>query len=907
MKRKNKKNLTRAAMTLLTLLLTTTTAWALTPRNDNHTWDETTKTLTLNSLVGSYSYENETEIEHLVINPGAEWLDRSSFRGCSNLKDVTFAENANLTFINGFAFEDCTSLTTITIPASVTYIGRGAFKNTGWYNSQADGPLYLDNWLLGYKGNMSADYELSIADGTKRIAEYAFYDFKTLSEVNIPASVTTIWEGAFDSCVKLESITFASDSKLEVIGESAFKSCSALKSITIPASVTAIGEGAFYGCSNLATVSFADVSALPTIGEDAFKETACIDEEGVLYFGNIAFKYYGYDDAADVTIKDGTVTIYDYCFYNNSSLKSVTIPASVTTIGEGAFDSCEALESITIPASVTSIGDDAFDSCEKLESITFASGSKLEVIGDDAFECCSALKSITIPASVTSIGSYSFYYCTSLQAINVDEGNENYTSEDGVLFDKAKTTLMQYPAGKSVAPYIVPASVTTIGYGAFDSCEKLESITFASGSMLEVIGDWSFEYCEALKSITIPASVTTIGEGAFDSCEALESVTFASGSMLEVIGDWSFEFCEALESITIPASVTTIGEGAFDECTSTTDVYCYADPAKLTWESYTSDFNENTKFHVNDNQLAAYVAKFGDAQVKFVGEAPKTYIITVSVPGMEPFTSGVKALPFTKPFRECVPTDFANLMNFASIKDITIVGDNVEYEEPPYSWDTEFTVTGPGTSTVTVITTMAPVTLTVSTTRAFEVAANNANGAYWATFYSSEGNFQAADGTQVFAVNLDGTTLTMNEISGGIVNQEQGVVLKKTTSGSFILTETETSSDAANYTGNNLTGTDNGIQNPGNAYVLGYTPAAGVGFYHLADGGTIGANKAYLTYTAPADGDARQFFSFVDPTGIGETLRYENESQNVYDLQGRRVDQPTKGLYIVNGRKIVIK
>ena len=509
------KGLGGAARRAAMMLLTTTTAWALTPKNNNHIWDAETKTLTLNSSVngGSSTYQDETEIEHLVINPGVEWLDAYSFDGCSNLQDVTYAEGVNLWMINDYAFSECTSLTTITIPASVTSVGRNAFKDTGWYNSQADGPLYLDKWLLGYKGDMHADYELSIADGTKGIAAYAFYDCGTLSAVNISASVTSI------------------------------------------------ENGAFYGCSNLATVNFADISALPTIGEGAFEETACVDESGMLYFGNIAYKYYG--DATDVTIADGTVLIYDKCFYDNETLESVTIPASVTTIGEEAFYYCEALESvtfasgsklevigdyafeycealttITIPASVTTIGEEAFYYCEALESVTFEPGSKLEVISDDAFEYCEALTSITIPASVTSIGDDAFNYCTRLQAINVEEDNENYTSEDGVLFNKTKTTLVQYPAGKSRAPYIVLACVTTIGYGAFDSCEKLESVTFEPGSKLEVIGNYAFEYCEALKTITIPASVTYIGYDAFDGCSR------------------------------------------------TTDVYCYADPDELTWESY---------------------------------------------------------------------------------------------------------------------------------------------------------------------------------------------------------------------------------------------------------------------------------------------------------------------------------
>ena len=176
---------------------------------------------------------------------------------------------------------------------------------------------------------------------------------------------------------------------------------------------------------------------------------------------------------------------------------------------------------------------------------------------------------------------------------------------------------------------------------------------------------------------------------------------------------------------------------------------------------------------------------------------------------------------------------------------------------------------------------------------------------YWATFYSDASNYQAPSGTQVFMVKLDGTTITMTEVSGGIVMSGQGVVLKNATGSSITMTPT-TSDASGDWTGNNsLKGTMTSITNPGNAYVLN-KGAGGVGFYRLSDTGTIGANKAYLVYSA----GAREFFGFGETTGVNEELRMKNEESAtapVYDLQGRRVSQPTKGLYIVNGKKVVIK
>ena len=189
---------------------------------------------------------------------------------------------------------------------------------------------------------------------------------------------------------------------------------------------------------------------------------------------------------------------------------------------------------------------------------------------------------------------------------------------------------------------------------------------------------------------------------------------------------------------------------------------------------------------------------------------------------------------------------------------------------------------------------LAPINLTAN---------EGATGEYWATFFSNIGNYQASAGTQVFAVNLAGTAITMTEITDGIVNSGQGVVLKSTAA-SITMTP-NASASAGDYSTNSLTGTMTSITNPGNAYVLNYKAATGAGFYKLSSGGTIGANKAYLEYDGSAG--ARGFFGFDEATGI-ESLSVNEcfENGEVYDLQGRRVVNPTKGLYIVNGKKVFI-
>ena len=199
-------------------------------------------------------------------------------------------------------------------------------------------------------------------------------------------------------------------------------------------------------------------------------------------------------------------------------------------------------------------------------------------------------------------------------------------------------------------------------------------------------------------------------------------------------------------------------------------------------------------------------------------------------------------------------------------------------------------------------------TITVTVWPTLDVTTNEgATGQYWATFYSNAVNYQAPEGTQVFKVNLTGTAIEMTEITDRIVNSGQGVVLKKTTSGSITMTPTSSNS-SDDYSGNSLVGTMANITNPGNAYVLNYKAATGAGFYKLSASGTIGANKAYLTYSGGGS-SAPSFFGFDgNTTSINEVRgKMEDVSGEYYDLQGRRVSQPTKGLYIVNGKKVVIK
>ena len=273
------------------------------------------------------------------------------------------------------------------------------------------------------------------------------------------------------------------------------------------------------------------------------------------------------------TVKDGddaytVISIAPNAFSNSSgdcSVGSVEIPATVTTIGKGAFSELTSLtsvtfaegsqlksigdnafdttrfSSITLPASLETIGEQAFTKCTYLSSVTMQEG--VTAIGSRAFSGDSYLGSITLPASLTELGGNVFESCTYLKTIAVADGSAAFSSEDGVLFSKDKSTLVTYPAGKTDADYTVPASVTAVG-------------------------DYAFANNTKIQNVVLPDRVKTLGKYAFS--KATNLMTLNLGTSLETIGTLAFWNCSKLESLTIPATVTEIGSTAFYNCYDTT-------------------------------------------------------------------------------------------------------------------------------------------------------------------------------------------------------------------------------------------------------------------------------------------------------------------------------------------------
>ena len=328
---------------------------------------------------------------------------------------------------------------------------------------------YIDEWGVKYSKDgrkmLKVPQELkgcySIKEGIRIICDRAFYRCSSLSNIVIPASVTSIGDSAFCGCRSLSSIIIPAS--VTSIGDNAFCGCLSLSKIVIPASVTSIGDGAFSDCRSLSNIDIPD--SVTCIGDCVFSHCRSL---------------------SNIAIPASVTSIGDKSFYNCSSLKYISIPESVICLNGNPFShwigklEClspnfiyeddilfdknkskiisfrnQSLEAYVIPASVTSIGDSAFCGCLSLSKIVIP--ASVTSIGDGAFSDCRSLSNIDIPDSVTSIGNSAFFYCLSLSKI------------------------------------VIPASVTSIGNSAFFDCLSLSKIVIPNS--VTSIGDRAFSYC----------------------------------------------------------------------------------------------------------------------------------------------------------------------------------------------------------------------------------------------------------------------------------------------------------------------------------------------------------------------------------------------------------------------------
>ncbi len=510
----------------------------------------------------------------------------------------------SVTTIADEAFQRCAHLTSVTIPNGVSNLGFEAFEFCG----------SLTNVTLGTNVTNLGDYtfygctsltQLPIPIGVNSIGDFTFWGCSSLTSVTIPNGVTSVGYDAFGACAGLTNVTiFGTVAGLEdfafagcpnlvgvyFLGDSpgadstVFNDDNQLTAYYLPGTA---GWGSTFAGAPTSTwnppLGSLQVTILPAAaitagaqwqvddgtwqGSGATVSNLLVGEHTVSFSATAGWMpaasqtvSVSSNEVATVsgtyvptpfncTVSDGVITITGYTGPGGD----VTIPDTingwpVTSIGFAAFESCANVTNLTIGASVTSIGDYAFQSCANLTGVTI--GTNVTSIGDYAFAWCASLTNLTIPNSVTNIGETAIQPCPSLRAITVGSSNPAYSSVAGVLFNRSRTTLIEYPAGKAGTQYTIPNSVVTIGNFAFQSCASLTNIVI--GASVTSIGGWSFQICAHLTSVTILAGVTNIGEAAFADCRQFDQ-DHTPASVINIGGD-AFEYCYSLSAITVAAN-----------------------------------------------------------------------------------------------------------------------------------------------------------------------------------------------------------------------------------------------------------------------------------------------------------------------------------------------------------------
>lgn len=541
----------------------------------------------------------------------------------------------------------------------------------------------------------------------------------------------------------------------------------------------------------------------------------------------------------------------------NGATKTLTVNSNP---GYGAYKGVTDIEHLVISEGVTSIGSMAFYDCSGIASISFP--NTLTSIANWAFCYCSGLTTITFGTGLTDIGRQAFSGCTGLTSVDI------------------------------------PASVTSIDEGVFDNCSKLSSITVASGNtsyksvddvLLTNDGTMLLAYPagRTAASYTIPATVKTIGDNAFSYATSLTSVTIPEG--VTSIGINAFS-CSGLTSAAIPASVEVMSAGAFSSCKSL---------ASVTFAGTKLTSIDNSIFYYCSNLTSISIPE----GVTSIGDYAFTNcsgLTSIDIPATVTSIND-------NAFNGC--TDMTDVYCYADVTMLT--------------WGDASAAFKSGKATTCHVKIGADYSALAATVRATFTAdlvgdaplkANQGAtpGEYWATYFNVANDIKVKADTKVYKAALGPTSVTLTEITDGIINKMQGVILKSTSADIPLVTSA--SASAEDYSGNELTGVlaDVAPASGKTYYTLsrGSDGTGPVGFYQFS-GSTLAANKAFFVITTSSP--VRAYYGFGEDggeTGIaGLPAETELSGEAWYDLGGRRLQgkPAAKGIYVKNGRKYLVK
>ena len=427
-----------------------------------------------------YSFE-EDGIYYKITDYNTVSVAKGSTYGNDYHGDITIPSSVThdgvtyqVTAIGRDAFQSCHELTSIDIPTSVRRIGESAF--------------YYCTSLT----------QVVIPESVETIDDWNFYRSEELTTVILPSTLQSMGHDCFGSCPKISQVTCKAITP-PTLGQYCFNAVYP----TPPRLHVLAGSVSAYQTNNQWNIFFNPITAMPDYD---FSE---INLKFVITGGHSA-KVVGC--VLNPTVAEGTWNVPDQVTYNGVSYK-------ITEIGIRAFSGYEKIKTFILGANVKVIGPYAFFDCRELSGLIL---KNVEIIAGAAFSNTPSLKAVTfpntltcineyafdnsgltyvyIPASVQIIGSNPFHDCQSLTEIEVDSSNPNYTSVNGVLFNKSMTELIGYPVGNNANSYIVPEGVTQIGINAFGYAKKLRNVTLPSS--LTYVNYIAFAYSPSLVNVT---------------------------------------------------------------------------------------------------------------------------------------------------------------------------------------------------------------------------------------------------------------------------------------------------------------------------------------------------------------------------------------------------------------------
>ena len=460
------------------------------------------------------------------IPDGVEIVGQAAFAQVNGLTAIELNEVKKL---EKGAFDKQTKLRNVRLGSSVDTIEEGAFggnQNLTAFDVDSLNPNYISDdgviynadktELVLFPGGKGGEY--TTLPTTTKIRRRAFYYNNVLAKVNFNKDLEVIDGDAFQATTELKNITFEAPARVKSIGTFAFQG-SGLTELNIPASLQTVDWSAF-GFSKLKKITVADGSQLQSINKEAFN--GCKDLEEFTFEGSSTLN-----------------KIQKDAFSGDDKLKSFVIPEKVTVLERGAFNGASGLETITFkqPATMTIIGEGAFQGAQALKKIELP--STVTTISKDAFNTCSSLTEIVVPASVTSIDPTGFQECAKLEKFTVDKNNNVYSSVDGFLLSKDKTILKSFPPAKANTYYtMLPPTIETIGKQAF-------------------------YYVQALENVTIPEKVKKIEDFAFDRVGNLNTIAFLGKTPITNVAPSAFNPANVDKS-KIDLSVRKDAKAAFD-------------------------------------------------------------------------------------------------------------------------------------------------------------------------------------------------------------------------------------------------------------------------------------------------------------------------------------------------------